>query len=67
VSAAGSAVAPWLSPKQLAAKLGVSPPTVVNWVHQGIIPAEVATGRIWRFDEQKVFAALKEQAERRAR
>jgi excisionase family DNA binding protein len=46
------------TPKELAKALKVTPPTVMDWFRRGIIPAEVALGRIYRFDRAKCKAAL---------
>lgn len=46
------------TPKELAKALKVTPPTVMDWWKKGIIPAEVAEGRIYRFNREKCKAAL---------
>lgn len=51
-----------LPPRRLAEILGVSPVTILEWYHAGKIPAEIAEGRIYRFDEQKVRTALAQRA-----
>lgn len=53
--------------RQIAARYGVTKPTVFNWLHAGIIPAEVAVGRIFRFDMDKVDAALAQRSGRTVR
>jgi len=58
-------VNPLLSPKQLAAKLGTTNKTILEWYHAGIIPAEVALGKIYRFDEPKIRAVLAKLAAER--
>lgn len=45
--------------RQIAVRYGVTKPTVFNWLRAGIIPADVAVGRIFRFDMDEVDAALK--------
>jgi excisionase family DNA binding protein len=58
-----------LSPKNLALRLGVSKSTVIVWTHAGIIEAEIAVGKLWKFDPSAVLARLREhtQAARKAR
>jgi excisionase family DNA binding protein len=53
---------PLLTPEDLAARYAVTRKTVLEWFHQGRIPAEVATGRIFRFDAEKVAKALAKEA-----
>jgi excisionase family DNA binding protein len=49
----------WVTARQIAVRYGVTKPTVFNWLHAGIIPAEIAVGRIFRFDLDEVDHALK--------
>ena len=49
----------WVSSRELAATLGVAVSTVTTWVHQGKLTAEVAVGKVWRFDEGKALEQLK--------
>lgn len=53
-----------LNAKQMGAILGVSSVTVAAWYHEGKIPAEIAEGRLYRFDPAKVKEALRERAAR---
>lgn len=46
------------TPRQVAEHLSVTVPTVFNWLKQGIIPAKIAVGRVYRFDLDEVEAAL---------
>jgi len=48
----------WVTARQIAARYGVTKPTVFNWLNAGVIPAKVAVGRIFRFDLDEVDAAL---------
>lgn len=52
----------WVTARQIAIRYGVTKPTVFNWLRAGIIPAEVAVGRIFRFDMDGVDAALKRRS-----
>jgi excisionase family DNA binding protein len=54
-----------LSPNQLAKKLGISKSTIIVWTHAGIIDAEIAIGKLWKFDEGKVLERLRQETERR--
>jgi predicted site-specific integrase-resolvase len=54
-----------LNPKQLSATLCVSSVTILSWYHARIIPAEIAEGRIYKFDLEKVRSALAERAQKR--
>ena len=47
-----------LNAKQLAAEIGVSPPTILSWHAKGIIKAEIKVGRVCRFDLTKVRKQL---------
>lgn len=51
--------------KELAAMLGVNRATITTWYHEGIIPAEIAEGRIYRFDPEKVRLVLRHRAAKR--
>ena len=51
-----------LTPAQLAAKLGTTRTTIQEWFHSGKIPAEIAEGYYYRYDLQKVRAALAARA-----
>lgn len=53
---------PLLTPEELAAHYKVKPKTIRTWHLQGKIPAEVATGRILRFDGERVAEALRSEA-----
>lgn len=46
------------TPGQVARHLSVTAPTVLAWFRDGIIPAKIAVGRIYRFDIEEVDAAL---------
>ena len=48
-----------LTPRELADLLKVSPPTVMSYFRRGIIPAEIAVDRVFRFDREKCLAALR--------
>lgn len=52
------------SPAEVAAVLRVRPQTVIGWFRAGVIPAEVATGKIFRFSLPRVRQALAQDAER---
>ena len=69
---------PLLTPKELADHFKTTASTVLSWYHDGTIPAEVAVGKVYRFDLDRVSATLaygaslpvvkaREQAEREAR
>jgi excisionase family DNA binding protein len=49
---------PLLTPKELAAHFKTTRSTVLAWYHDGTIPAEVAVGKVYRFDLERVCAAL---------
>jgi excisionase family DNA binding protein len=51
-----------LTPTELAAHFKTSKQTVLQWYHKGLIPAEVATGSVYRFDLAKVQEALAAKA-----
>ncbi len=57
----------FLSPAELGERYGVTGKTVLEWFHEGRIPAAVATGRIYRFDAGKVEAALARDARKACR
>jgi len=57
---------PLVTAEELAAELSVCAPTVMKFYRRGIIPAEVAAGRVYRFDAAKCRAALAEDAARKA-
>ena len=46
------------TPKELASSCGTSVATVLDWYHQGRIPAEVAEGAVYRFELEAVNQAL---------
>lgn len=46
------------TPSDLAKAAKVTPPTVMDWFKRGIIPAEIAIGRVYRFNRAKCLAAL---------
>ena len=48
-----------LTPEDLAARYAVAKCTVLEWYHKGIIPAEVAVGKVYRFDAAAVAKALR--------
>jgi predicted site-specific integrase-resolvase len=53
-----------LTPQELAVELRVTPATVLRWRREGLIPSEVATDKVVRFDLESVRAALKKEATR---
>jgi predicted site-specific integrase-resolvase len=53
-----------LTPQELAAELRVTSATVLRWRREGLIPSEVATDKVVRFDLESVRAALKKEATR---
>lgn len=57
----------FLTPEELAARYAVAKSTVLDWFHQGKIPAEVAVGKVYRFDAEKVAAALNQAAVKAAK
>lgn len=59
-----SPTGPLLTPDQLGEIYQVSGRTIREWFDQGLIPAEVAVGRIYRFCPEKVSAALRTAASR---
>lgn len=46
------------TPRQVADHLSVTVPTVLRWWRDGIIPARVAVGRVYRFDLSEVEESL---------
>lgn len=50
------------TPRELSAKYGVAVSTFMAWYHAGIFPAEVAVGKVYRFDADQVEAGLKRHA-----
>lgn len=54
------------TPRQVAEHLSVTVPTVFNWFRQGIIPAKIAVGRVYRFDLEEVEAALEKKTQQTA-
>jgi excisionase family DNA binding protein len=52
----------WVTARQIAVRYRVTKPTVFNWLRAGIIPAELAVGRIYRFDLDEVDHALKSRS-----
>lgn len=56
-----------LTPEQLGKLYSVSSDTILVWLKKGLIPAEVNTGRVKRFDPDAVAAALKTNARKKAR
>lgn len=53
-----------MNAKQLGAQLSVSAQVILGWYHAGIIPAEIAIGHVYRFDREKVAAALAEASKK---
>jgi excisionase family DNA binding protein len=53
-----------LTPEEIGEVYQVTGRTVRDWFHAGLIPAEVAVGRVMRFDLEKVKDALAANAER---
>lgn len=51
------------TPRQVADHLSVAVPTVLRWWREGIIPARVAVGRVYRFDLAEVEAALAKRSQ----
>lgn len=47
-----------LTPKQLATELGTTVSTILQWYHDGKVPAEVAEDSCYRFDKKAVNEAL---------
>lgn len=59
-----SAAAKLASPEEMAARYGVARSTFLEWFHAGKISAEVAVGKVYRFDPEKVAADLRKDAEK---
>ena len=55
-----------LKPEELAKRYGVAKSTVLEWFHAGRIPAEVAVGKVFRFDPERVAEALRKDARKAA-
>ena len=53
-----------LTPEEIGEVYQVTGRTVRDWFHAGLIPAEVAVGRVFRFDLEKVKDALAANAEK---
>lgn len=51
-----------LTPEELAGRYAVAKSTVLDWFHQGKIPAEVAIGKVIRFCPERVAKELAENA-----
>lgn len=51
-----------LTAREVAAYYRTTSKTVLDWNHAGRIPAEAATGKVFRFDLEKVRAALAQDA-----
>ena len=51
-----------VTPRDLAERYRVTTQTILEWFHQGVIPARVAIGRVYRFEQGEVEAALREHA-----
>lgn len=47
-----------LKAEDVAAIINVSSRTILNWYHQGVIPARVHVGSVIRFELEPVMAAL---------
>lgn len=47
------------SPEKVAQRYGVTSKTVIHWFERGVISAEVAVGKVYRFDPAKVAKELK--------
>jgi len=50
---------PLETPAEIARIINTTSQTVLNYFHAGIIPAEIAIGRLIRFKREDVLAALK--------
>lgn len=53
------------TPSMLAARWQMSKDAVLDLYHRGAIPAEIAEGKVYRFDLAKVEAALAKRAKKR--
>ena len=49
---------------ELASHFDVAPRTILNWYHDGIIPAAVDIGRVLRFDLEQVCEAISKYSEK---
>ena len=47
-----------LTPAELATEYRTTKPTVLAWLHKGLIPAAVSQGRVIRFNRSDVARAL---------
>jgi excisionase family DNA binding protein len=56
-----------LTPAEVASLYDVSSKTVLRWLADGRIPAEINEGQIVRFDAGEVSAALKRNANKKAK
>lgn len=54
------------TPSGLARAARVTPPTVMDWYRRGIIPAEIAIGRVFRFNRARCLAALAAHSNQKA-
>lgn len=54
-----------LKPEEMAARYGVNKTTFLAWYHAGKISAEVAVGKVFRFDPEKVAAELREASKKK--
>jgi len=57
-----AATAPLMSATKIGKHLGLSHHGVISLYERGAIPAEIAEGRLYRFDLEKVKAALAARA-----
>jgi len=55
-----------LTPREMGAVCKVTSAQVLQWHHAGVIPAEIAEGRVYRFDAAKVAKALAKRASKPA-
>ena len=55
------------TPQELAKKYRVAVSTFMSWHHAGIFQAEIAVGRVYRFDEDQVDAGLELHARKNAK
>ncbi len=55
------------TPQEVADEFRTTKATVLRWQREGVIPAVVAVGKVYRFDMEAVRAALKGQAEAKQR
>lgn len=59
--------APLVSAGDLAKRWSMSKDAVLDLYHRGAIPAEIAEGKVYRFDSEKVESILAERAKARQR